>query len=320
MSEDTPLRITAAGTICFDAAAGPIEKMPAHGHMAQAGDYRIGLGGPAAAGISVISALGAQASFVGPMGMAPGTPGSIILHMLSERGVDTSGVTQLEDASGSGSIIAFDQSGERTIVHAPNANNLLTADTIKYDSLRGEDGFLLAGVGILKGLTGEGLEIMLRQVKEMGLLTAVDTADTGKGPSEAISLLQAPAQHIDFLHVSEKELLQFSGIDDHETGAGFFLDNGVTRVVITLGEKGSYYADNTGKTILFPAHSIEAIDTTGCGDIFTATFFWKVLQGALAEEALTYATAASALVAQIGQGASSIASLAQLEEFIEAVQ
>ncbi|MCH8541105.1 MAG: PfkB family carbohydrate kinase [Opitutales bacterium] len=51
------------------------------------------------------------------------------------------------------------------------------------------------------------------------------------------------------------------------------------RTGITLGEEGSWACLADGAVRHFPAFPVEAIDTNGAGDIFHATFAWRLLEG-----------------------------------------
>jgi sugar/nucleoside kinase (ribokinase family) len=68
------------------------------------------------------------------------------------------------------------------------------------------------------------------------------------------------------------------------------------RVVgITLVPKG-YIALEDGRTIERSAYQVEAIDTTGCGDVFHAGFTYGVVQGWDVERSLDLGAWAAAMV------------------------
>jgi sugar/nucleoside kinase (ribokinase family) len=71
----------------------------------------------------------------------------------------------------------------------------------------------------------------------------------------------------------------------------------VQAVAVTLGEDGcAVFSEN--ETFHLPAADIDVVDTTGCGDAFSAGFIRAVASGADLEQAAWVATAAAALVAQ----------------------
>lgn len=72
-------------------------------------------------------------------------------------------------------------------------------------------------------------------------------------------------------------------LTDYEELAKYLLLNGIEVVNITLGEKGSLVALLEGDKILLeqidPANGIEAVDPTGCGDAYFATFGLEYIRG-----------------------------------------
>ena len=75
-------------------------------------------------------------------------------------------------------------------------------------------------------------------------------------------------------------------------------------VVLTLGERGSVYADATQRIdqSIVPAHTV---DTTAAGDTFTGYFLHALLQGEAIQQALKTAACASAItVSRPGAGRS----------------
>lgn len=74
---------------------------------------------------------------------------------------------------------------------------------------------------------------------------------------------------------------------------------GVKNVVITLGEKGAYVARADGKGFFVPAFPVNAIDTTGAGDTFTAALAVALSEDFDLAEAVRFANAAAALTCTV---------------------
>ena len=80
----------------------------------------------------------------------------------------------------------------------------------------------------------------------------------------------------------------------------FFHDQGISTVVITDGEKGSY-ASTTTSLLFLPSFRVPVIAKTGAGDAFASGFFFAYIRGASLEEALRSGTAnASGVLQQVG--------------------
>lgn len=74
----------------------------------------------------------------------------------------------------------------------------------------------------------------------------------------------------------EAELLsgvEIKGEDSLRKAAEMLLETGLERVFITLGADGVYAADHT-QAVHLPGLRAEMVNTTGCGDAFTAALVW----------------------------------------------
>jgi sugar/nucleoside kinase (ribokinase family) len=208
------------------------------------------------------------------------------------------------------------QDGERSFLHAPGTNGLLTDESIDEEALSQMDAFLLAGLGILPGLDGKSMGWLMAKAKGQRVVTAVDTADGGRGLGEAIELLMPSLRFVDYLFVSEAEHQQFTGKTDPLSSVKFLLEHGALQVFLKLGEDGVLYGNDAGVLAHWPAFEVVAKNTTGCGDAFAAAAVYRVLEGASVEQSCRYAAAVSGLIAQIGEGAKSITSATQVHDFL----
>jgi sugar/nucleoside kinase (ribokinase family) len=86
--------------------------------------------------------------------------------------------------------------------------------------------------------------------------------------------------------------------------AATVLAAGAGALVVTVGARGAVYFGTGGRadgrtggpvrTALVPAPSVEALDPTGCGDVFGATCCARMLAGDQLEAAVATANAAAA--------------------------
>jgi ribokinase len=82
---------------------------------------------------------------------------------------------------------------------------------------------------------------------------------------------------------------------------------------VTLGAKG-YVALAEGRWIERPAYPVEAVDTTGCGDVFHAGFIFGLIQKWDYEKCLDFAAWSAARVSLKMGGRSGIPSLQEIRE------
>ena len=145
----------------------------------------------------------------------------------------------------------------------------------------------------------------MKKAKEAGLTVILNPAPYHSLPNEAFPL-------IDFFIPNEHELEDFTKEQSGslEDKCAYLLKQGVKRIIVTLGENGSYYCDEKQS---FHEHAlrVNAIDTTGAGDSYCGAFVTALANGKSVSEAMDFATKASSLTVT-KKGA--IASLPHLED------
>jgi ribokinase len=123
----------------------------------------------------------------------------------------------------------------------------------------------------------------------------------------------APALPLDFKEIAaadyfvpnESEAEAITGIPVHnfeeaKRCANYLLAQGLTKIVITLGERGSLLATAEGLELI-PAFKVDPVDSTGAGDAFIGSFAVFLAEGLTDKEALTRASLYAALsTTQVG--------------------
>ena len=123
--------------------------------------------------------------------------------------------------------------------------------------------------------------------------------------------------YLDYLIPNEHEASDIVGFAietdaDAENAIEALLAKGIKNVVITLGDKGCVYKDETG--IRFQAaEKVKAIDTTAAGDTFIGALVSKLCEGKDMQSAVQYATHASAVTVTRRGAADSIPFASELE-------
>ena len=88
-----------------------------------------------------------------------------------------------------------------------------------------------------------------------------------------------------------------SGHREPEQVADWFINKGVANVILTLEGEGAYVASSKGASVYLPAHQLDPIDTTGCGDSFTAGIITGLTKGWELEKSARFANTVAAHVA-----------------------
>ena len=105
--------------------------------------------------------------------------------------------------------------------------------------------------------------------------------------------------------------------EDAKQAANKFLQMGIKNVIITLGEKGAYFANNK-ESIVVPVANLTnpVVDTTGAGDAFNAGLAVAIAEGKNMKETLVFANATAGLsTTKIGT-ANSMPDRDEIEKFL----
>ena len=143
----------------------------------------------------------------------------------------------------------------------------------------------------------------------MGLTIVMDAGTMRVGSQELASM-------VDILIASERFAEPLVGdIAPPEKALRALHDLGPKEVIITLGSKGSIGL--SGKKINFQkAFSIDAVDTTGAGDVYHGAYIFGLLQGWDMQKCMRFASSAAAIkCTQIG-ARKGIPQLEEIKEFM----
>ena len=134
----------------------------------------------------------------------------------------------------------------------------------------------------------------IKKAKELGV-------DTILNPAPAADIDKSIFPFIDYFTPNETEASFYVNHpvethDDASKAASKLLKMGIKNVIITLGEKGAYFA-NTNETFSSPIANLSnpVVDTTGAGDAFNAGFAAALTENQDIKEAITFASATAGL-------------------------
>ena len=224
---------------------------------------------------------------------AIGQDGLFLRDYLRELGVHTEHLCVLDAPTGH-AMIQLDTEGQNCIILFGGTNGMITEAMIDE---------VLADFG-----TGDYLLLQ----NEISHVDSIICAAHAKGmhiilnPSPmSPELLTWPLELVEWFILNEIEGADITGKTQPEE----MLDELLRRypachVVLTLGERGSVYADATQRIdqSIVTAHTV---DTTAAGDTFTGYFIHALLQGEAIQQALKTAACASAItVSRPGAGRS----------------
>ncbi|KAI6913318.1 hypothetical protein KC318_g4502 [Hortaea werneckii] len=196
---------------------------------------------------------------------------------LIENGVDCSGLVTVQDTrSGICFVIVETFTRENRCLFTLGATESWTKEHFQtIEQLGG---------GTRPDLCVAQMEIDKEVVEQMIETAGKANVDFVLNAAPANPITECVYRYVTHLLVNESEAAIMSGRDPDEVSKDSwdticqeFLDRGVQNVVITLGNKGAYYA-NQHQRGHAKAYEVEVLDTTGAGDTFTGAYSSDYLQ------------------------------------------
>ena len=257
------------------------DRMPQAGETIHGKGFAHFPGGKGANQASACARAGGNVKMLGKVG--DDAYGDILLKNLSQDGVNINGIEREKISTGVAVITVFN--GENSIILDKGANGLVDRDYIDrhIDAIDWADYIIMQ-----YEIPMETVVYVAQIVKSKGKTLIIDPAPMMEAPSELYRMA-------DIILPNETETAQLVGEgNDDEASVKKMYELGCKNVIMTLGKKGSIYY-NGENMINQPAYKVKAIDTTGAGDCFTGSMVAALASDKTMEEALEFASKASAI-------------------------
>lgn len=302
------MKIAAVGVHVLDTHVIGIESIPAGSDGRLVEQIRFSPAGTAGGTAVVLARLGAQVASYGAVGTDP--IASVLLDLLAAEGVSVAGLVRKDDHQTSSSVIPVRPNGDRPAWHCIGANGAFTLDDLASTALDGVTHLHLGGPEFLGGpAAGE----LLARARSLGIVTSLDVL--APGDPDMLAWIADALPHADYLLPNDEQVLGFTGASSLVDGARALVDAGAGCVAATAGARGAVVV--TADTVVeVPAYDVPVVDTTGCGDAFSAGF----LRGlALGRDLRGAAELGCATAAQVAGGLGTDAGSYSLDAVLEVV-
>ena len=304
--------VTCVGGLTADVLAIPVHAFPAPATQELTDQIRLAPGGCAANAASALARLGVPARLIARTG--DDAVGDFLRQVLSQRGVDVSGLRRTSDAGTSASVVFVMENGERCMLHAVGSMRAFSEDDIDWDVAARSGIFFVAQALQLPAFDGEPMRAALERARSLGMRTAMDVGwDTTGAWSRRI---EACYPLLDYFVPSWNEAQKMTGESEPTAMCRFFRDRGVGTVAIKLGAEGCHISGPDGEfhVASFP---VPVRDTLGAGDAWCAGFMAGVLRGMPLAEAGRFANAVGACCVSSNGSYDGIRSMADTLAFMQ---
>jgi sugar/nucleoside kinase (ribokinase family) len=290
MSAEKP--IICLGVHVLDVLVRPVEAIPEGQGGQLVEEIRMTAAGSAGGTALVLGKLGAHVQSAGAIGTDP--LADLLVTLLERDGVDTSALVRRDGAQTSASVLPIRPDGSRPAFHVVGANATYGPDDVDWDAVAAAAHVHL---GAPEFMGGEQAARILSHAREHGATTSADLLAPGEQAAAIRDWIAAALPLLDYLLPNDDQVLGLSGRDDLIEGCRELVAAGVGCVAATRGPDGALLVDAKGVQSV-PAFAIDPVDTTGCGDAFSAGFLRGLALGRSRTESATLGCATAALVAE----------------------
>ena len=263
------------------------DAFPRPGETIFGNNFDLGFGGKGANQAVAASLCGGQVLMVAKVGQD--LFGEATIKNFASLSIDTTHVRIVPDAPTGVAPIFVEPSGQNRIIVVKGANDRLTPADVDAASaeLRAVDTIILQ------------FEIPLDTVYHTVRFARANNIRCIVNPAPAVPANLAELAAADYFIPNETEAELITGrtvrtADDASACAADLLRKGFSKVVLTLGDRGSLLAGPAG-SVHIPPFPVKAIDTTGAGDAFIGSLAVFLAEGLAENEALARANLYAAL-------------------------
>ncbi|MFP5110972.1 ribokinase [Bacillaceae bacterium C204] len=262
-------------------------KVPVEGETIIGNTFNRFTGGKGANQAVAAARLGGDVTMIGKLG--EDDFGREHIDALKSENINHHSILFDSQASTGVGNVVIDSNGNNRIIVVPGANLKLSEKDIEAF----ENVIINSDIVVLQ------LEVPME--------TVYKSIELANKHGKTIILNPAPAQPIDPKYMdkvdyfvpneTEASLLtniEVSNLETAEKAAEVLLLQGYKNVIITLGNKGVIFKNNTEMKFV-KAYTVKAVDTTAAGDSFIGSFAYGLSNNMTIEQSLNLAVAASAL-------------------------
>ena len=253
-------------------ADGPYAKIRISSH-------KVSCGGQTATALATCAALGLRSKFAGILGSDEN--GRRIRAEMVRRGIDVADAHVHDGLNQFAAILVDERTGERIVLWSRDEGLSLRPDELAPE--------LLASARIVHvdDVDQEGAIRAALRARQSGAIVTSDIDRVTDRTEEFVGAVTIPilAEHVP---------PALTGEADMERALRKLRTRDATMLCVTLGRHGAMILDRD-EVYHEPAFTVDAVDTTGAGDVFRGAFMYGLLRGEPPRSLLRFANAAAAV-------------------------
>jgi sugar/nucleoside kinase (ribokinase family) len=238
-------------------------------------------GGRTATAMVTVSRLGGRSRYMG--GVGDDDDGRANVRALQDEGVDVEGVLVRPHAfTQRAFILVHEETGERTIVWGRGPGIPLEPEEVIPEMIVSGRLFYTDAQNPHSAARAAAI------ARESGMPVLADLEAVRPGHDAFLPMVDLLVSDARFPSIA-------TGVDDLPRAMEMLEDrSGGALVIVTQGPRGAI-ARIDGRVEAFPGYAVEAVDTTGSGDVFHGAFAWTILRGMELREAIDFSNAVAAM-------------------------
>jgi sugar/nucleoside kinase (ribokinase family) len=277
------------GAHVLDVLARPVTEIPAGQGGALLEEIRLAPAGPAGGTAVTLSKLGARAISAGAVG--DDALADALIALLRRHGVETDHLTPTAAAQTSASVLPIRPDGSRPALHVIGANTAWTENDVPWKVVE-QATHVHAGAPEIVG--PELCARVLERARAAGATTSADLLADGN--PDVLAWVSPALAQLDHLLINDDQACGLAASDDPAEACAALRRDGPGVVVATRGRDGAVLASADG-TDSVPAFQVDVVDTSGCGDAFSAGYLRGLSLGRSLRDAAVLGCATATLVA-----------------------
>jgi sugar/nucleoside kinase (ribokinase family) len=232
-----------------------------------------------ATALAACAALGLRSKFAGVLGSDDN--GTRVQEALVARGVDVADAVVHHGPNQFAVILVDERTGERMVLWSRDDTTALRADELAPELL------LSARVVHVDDVDQQAAIQVATLARTAGAVVTSDIDRVTDRTDELVAAVSIPilAEHVPSALTGEPEVGRALRTLHARYG---------TMMCVTLGRSGAMIVDG-GHIHYAPAFAVDAVDTTGAGDVFRGAFIYGLLRGDEPPALLRFANAAAAV-------------------------